>query len=351
MADHGVHLTMRAGDAARLTARVAALPTAVAAHTVGLRGVLDRLERRATPTKVPGTAPVEAWRWNDQDFTSRSWWPQGITTSADASSSGVVEGRELVATSWYSKGKGPANEGSRITFLDVETLRYRHVLVVRATKDGLKPLPIHAGGLLWYGDHLHLAATKRGLFTCNIDDVVEVEPGPATFGYRFVLPVRHAYAAGSDATVEDLRYSFVSVDRADDPPQLLAGEYGVGQQSTRIVRYAIDPETGLLACDAEGTARPTHLDPQGVGHMQGVALVGDRYYVTTSRGARRLGHLYAGTPGRLRAYRWALPPGPEDISYWPQRDQLWSLTEHPGKRYVFAMDRAKLRRFPWLPFG
>lgn len=349
----GIHLTLRS----RSTEQLAALsgpngPTG--AWTVGLHGLLERLNRTASPATVPGSAPVHAWRWNDQDNTSTAWCPQGITTSADATASGVVDGRELVATSWYSKGKGAHNEGSRITFLDVETQEYRHVLVVRAdakTSGGLKPLPIHAGGLLWYGRHIHLAATKRGLFTCHLDDLVQVEPSPITFGYRFVLPVRYDYAAGTEEGSEALRYSFVSIDRGSDPPQLLAGEYGVGEQSTRIVRYPIDPETELLQSDEEGTARPSHLDEHGVGHMQGVALVGSRYYVTTSRRATRRGHLWSGPPGRLRPYRWALPPGPEDISYWPQRDQLWSLTEHPGHRYVFAMDRARLRRFPWLPFG
>ena len=34
--------------------------------------------------------------------------------------------------------------------------------------------------------------------------------------------------------------------------------------------------------------------------------------------------------------------GPEDIAYWPQRDELWSVSEYPGARYVFAMNRAGL---------
>ena len=35
-----------------------------------------------------------------------------------------------------------------------------------------------------------------------------------------------------------------------------------------------------------------------------------------------------------------MPVGVEDITYWPSTDQLWSLSEYPGHRYVFAMDRA-----------
>ena len=51
--------------------------------------------------------------------------------------------------------------------------------------------------------------------------------------------------------------------------------------------------------------------------------------------------MYVGTPGQLPPFRWALPVGPEDISYWPSRDQLWSLSEYPGRRYVFAMRRER----------
>ena len=32
-----------------------------------------------------------------------------------------------------------------------------------------------------------------------------------------------------------------------------------------------------------------------------------------------------------------LPIGPEDLSYWASRDQLWSATEYAGSRSVFAI--------------
>ena len=75
--------------------------------------------------------------------------------------------------------------------------------------------------------------------------------------------------------------------------------------------------------------------------MQGVCVVNGTYYVTSSRGQWRLGSLFVGKPGVLKRHRWILPPGPEDISFWPSRNQLWSLTEYPGRRVVFAMDRGR----------
>ena len=53
-----------------------------------------------------------------------------------------------------------------------------------------------------------------------------------------------------------------------------------------------------------------------------------------------------GRPARARSVerRRQLPVGPEDITYWPARDQLWSLSEYPGARYVFAMPRDRFLR-------
>ena len=141
-----------------------------------------------------------------------------------------------------------------------------------------------------------------------------------------------------------MRYSFLSLDRGTQPPQLVAGEYGVSEMTRRLVRYPLDPETFHLATHEDGTSRPVWLDERGLGHMQGATVVGDTYYVTSSRGRYRLGRMYVGEPGRFRTFPRALPVGPEDISYWPSTDRLWSLTEYPGRRFVFAMDRAQFDR-------
>ena len=79
------------------------------------------------------------------------------------------------------------------------------------------------------------------------------------------------------------------------------------------------------------------LDERGVGHMQGAAVVGGTYYVTRQPGP--LAASAACTSARRAAsgaYRWALPVGPEDITYWPSTNTLWSLSEYPGRRWVYA---------------
>jgi hypothetical protein len=74
--------------------------------------------------------------------------------------------------------------------------------------------------------------------------------------------------------------------------------------------------------------------------MQGATVVDGTFYVTSSRGRWKLGALHVGTPGDFREHRQALPTGPEDIAYWPSQDALWSLSEYPGRRWVYCMKRS-----------
>ncbi|MCW2828694.1 MAG: hypothetical protein JWQ67_2310 [Marmoricola sp.] len=339
-----IHLRRTDENSADIDAAVGRL-----GRRVGLAGVLAHLNRQAERTRVPGRAVEWGFRWSDSDEHTAGWWPQGITTSADASAAEDIDGRRLLMTSWYSRKVDGLSRGSRISVVDVDTLEYRHVLLVVPGRnaDGepeLRPLLVHAGGLAWCGPYLHVAGTRRGLSSCLVDDLIRVDSTEDTFGYRYVLPVRFSYHAATTDGMERMRYSFLSLDRSSDPPQLVAGEYGVDDMTRRLARFSLDPETHHLAAHADGTSRPVWLDERGLGHMQGAAIVGDTYYVTSSRGPRRLGRMYVGEPGSFRSFPRALPVGPEDISYWPSTDMLWSLSEHPGRRYVFAMRRSRFHR-------
>jgi hypothetical protein len=302
---------------------------------VGVPGVLRRLNRQGARVGVPGLAVARGFRWDDEDRVAPRWWPQGITNSAHVPG---VE-RRLLVVSWYSKD----DRGSRITVVDLETLRYRHVLLVvpelGSGRARVRPLTVHAGGLVWAGPYLYVAGTRRGLFTCRMDDILQVEPGEESFGHRFVLPVRFAYDAEHDCA--QMRYSFLSLDRSTDVPHLVAGEYGRGDMTRRIVRDPLDPGSYHLQAEQDGFSWPVSFDQRGLGHMQGAAIVHGCYYVTTSRGRWRLGALQVGQPGSFRTHRLATPVGPEDLCYG-EDDLLWSLLEYPGHRYVFAIDRSRL---------
>ncbi|WP_244931906.1 hypothetical protein [Nocardioides sp. W7] len=295
---------------------------------VGLSGVLASLDRRARRTLAPGLAVRRALTWDAADRRDPHWWPQGITSSAEA---GVLPGRRILVVSWYSKG----DHGARITFLDLDRRRYRHVLLVTPS---LEPVHVHAGGLAWHGPYLHVAATGRGLHLCRLDDLARVPGG--VHGHEYVLPVRSSYRAQTASGVEKLRYSFCSLDTdGPDGPALVVGEYGNGSQTRRIARYPLDPATSLLATDEAGASYPVLLDDGAVVRTQGVAVVRGRHYLTRSHGPWMPGSVYAGPPGALRRHRWAAPMGPEDLTWSPTDDLLWSVSEHPRRRWIFAMPR------------
>ena len=232
-----------------------------------------------------------------------------------------------------------------MTFVDLDSGRYRHVLLVSPVFDKaghltLKPMSIHAGGIVWAGPYLHIAATSRGFVTARVDDIMRVigdddrpdgsastAPSLHAFGHRYVLPVRFTYQAFTDKGHEKLRYSFMSLDRRSDPPALIAGEYAVdAQATTRLARYPLDPGDVALAVGDDGFSRPLALDDGGVRQMQGAVIAGGRFHVTVSHGPWMPGTVCAGELGSMRVHRWALPMGPEDLSYWPSTDRIWSTS-------------------------
>jgi hypothetical protein len=354
----GVHLVPSAERAEEVEALVS-----LVGGRVGVGGVLADLNRRAQRVRVPAPAAVWGFRWDHADARSRRWWPQGIATSPDAGEPAGLDGRSVLVTSAYAQVVDGVHRGARVSFVDLTdraAIRYRHVLLVEPFFDAdgaidLRTVRVHAGGLAWHGEYLHVAATARGFSSFRLRDLVAVPRHESArlgirgervdaFGYRYLLPVRFTYDAHASKGIERMRYSFASVDRSATPHALVAGEYGRGEMTRRLVRYDFDPGTSLLRADDDGAARPVVLADGGVARMQGVTVVDGTWFVTTSRGRFLLGSVWVGEPGRLREHRRQLPIGPEDIAYWPERDQLWSLTEYPGARYVFGMSRERFLR-------
>jgi hypothetical protein len=322
-ATHGLHLRRTDVPAGAVDGLADALGGRVGAQ------VLGDLDRRGRRSWAPGRAVDRAWTFDRADRRDPRWWPQGVD----------VEG-PLVAMTWYAKkvAGDAASQGARLTFYDVATCRYRHVLLVRPTLEdgvpGFVPLKAHAGGLVWDGDLLHVAATSMGFWTASLGDVLQVPDGPAAdgwreaaFGYRYVLPVHTAHRAEADEGVDELRYSFLA--RAGS--HLVVGEYAAGAAASgRLARTAL--ELG-------GHARLEVLG-DGPGHMQGAAVTDERWYVTTSHGQWRPGSVWTGTPGDFTRHRWATPMGPEDLTHDPATDLLWSVTEHPRRRWIYTMRRS-----------
>ncbi|MEJ7707805.1 MAG: hypothetical protein WKF82_11395 [Nocardioidaceae bacterium] len=314
---------------------------------VGLGAVLGDLNRRATQVRSIAKAASYAFAWNAGDNKNREWWPQGITTSADADGVDEFERRPVLMVAWYAKTTKGHTRGARLSVVDLAdpaTPAYRHVLLVAPQRNldtgavTMGPVPVHAGGIVWYGRSLLIADTHGGVRVFDVDDVLQVS-GHGHDRYRFVLPQRTAYEAVNEKGFEPFKFSFVSLDRTAEHHQLIAGEYGKGGVPTRLVRFGLDPRSRQIAVE-DGFAAPLELVSDALEHMQGATVVYGTYYVSTSRGALRRGSLWVRRPGEaFEEFRGALAVGPEDLTYWPQRDQLWSCSEYPGRRYVYAMPR------------
>ena len=314
---------------------------------VGLDGVLADLNRTAREVFNTGSAATWAFAWDDEDNDSERWWPQGITSSADADPGEGYAGRRLLLTTSYSKTVDQLNKGCRITVVEVseeQPIRYRHVLLVAVGLDDvgrpeLRPVHAHAGGAVWSGSYLHVAATTSGVHTFHLDDIMAV-PSEVGLGHGYVLPLRTSWAARTAEGAKPMRYSFLSLHRDGAERRLLAGEYGNGRESKRLVTYPLAPD-GLLDADETGSGGPHPPDPRpvedaGRGVRGRPPARGDQQ--RQAREGQPVGRRARGAaPGREGA-----AAGPEDITYWPSREELWTVTEYPGRRLVLALDR---RRF------
>jgi hypothetical protein len=285
----------------------------------------------------------------------KTWYPQGITTSADATDDGKWGENRIQLVSWYGKGDR-AGAGVRISFVQANKLRgarYRHVLLVEPYRhpDGsadFRALKIHAGGIAWYGSYLYVADTNHGLrafdvrrmlqTTSSAKGVVGAAGGGkyAAASYKYVLPQVSAYQQPAGA---GLVFSFVSVDRGSSPQSLLTGEYRQGKPGGRVVRWPLDAPSDRLAGGADVHADGAYVMPQT--NVQGALSAAGRLFLSASAGAKGNGTLTSDVPGqRSKAYAWGY--GAEDLTYSPLSGRIYSLTEHPGRRAVYAVPASAL---------
>lgn len=269
----------------------------------GLGDVLASRGRRARRVTAPGSLVASAFRWSGSDRWTQRWWPQGIAV-------GDSDGKPLAIVSWFSKARRGRDLGARITVVDLNRLRYHRVFLVEGPD--FTPVSVHAGGIIWSGDRLLVAATHDGVREFRMSGILGVGRG------RFVLP----QVAMLDRS-EKFRYSFL----AEGSDGIVAGEYSP-DDSGRLARLTL----------TDGSVSVRDIHSPGIPEMQGALLVGDYWVVSSSRGDRQNGDLWTGTKGALVRHEGALPPGPEDLAWWPERRQVWGASEHPGQRWVFAVD-------------
>jgi hypothetical protein len=319
----------------------------------------------------------------------REWIPQGVTTVADAQADGLWGDREALLVSWYDDVQDP-KKGVRVSFLDPSTNKYRHVLLVYPyMRDDGEPNyeivgrpdgGIHAGGILWYGNYLYVVDTRRGIRVFDMRYIFDLGKSPAGdttdrqhigwgdvvpgsrayrgFGYRYVVPQVGAWvnAAGRDNHDEGNtcsgagapKFSYIALDRSEVPDQLITGEYCSSGDEGRVARWPLDGDTGQLLPDQfDGRVFATDAFRLARNQIQGVVSYDDTWYLSRSTGRDDNGQFQSGQlivakpdGGTLRATDTrAAGVGPEDLSFWPAHDELWTITEHAPNRMLYGVPR------------
>ena len=136
------------------------LSKTLASRRVSVADVLTSGNHVLTTASI--TRPIEAYMWEHtdefNDEATTKWVPQGITSTADALAEGTYEERSAWIVSWHRDD----NESVRVTFVDQSTKKYRHaLLVVPIAKDNYGAIPVHAGGVVWYGNTLWVVDSRK----------------------------------------------------------------------------------------------------------------------------------------------------------------------------------------------
>lgn len=313
------------------------------------------------------------------DNDTADWYPQGVTTVADAQQDQHWGANQPILVSWYDHKSDSTAKGVRVSFLDSRTGDYRHVLLaypvinsygnpsyesVRTDQDGGKSL--HAGGITWYGNFLYVADTNRGFRVFDMrhiydlgkasngttEDPEKIGRHDGTYyghGYRYVMP---QVASWTDSS--PMHFSFTSLDRSGKD-SIVAGEYcdskgeycdgkTEGTVAAWEIAGAVDGE-GEQITDPDYRWKPAETHVMKETNIQGAARFQDRWYLSESTGGDSNGvlHRTEQNPGNELEAESAqpLPIGPEDLSTWSDptnlRGNAWTVSEHPGKRMLYSV--------------
>ena len=399
VAASGFDLTTGTDLGGRVSDLSAALPSQ------GVQNLLDQANRTFTTGSACTTdpfgsgdggvaplAPAVKYCWDSGDSVSQEWIPQAITGVSDAQADEYWGTKRPVVTAWYDDNtycptptSNACNEkGVRLSFLDPDTGKYRHVLLVYPYYNSYnhisyEAINIHAGGIAWYKYYLYVADTFHGVRVFDLRHILDLDPdqNPATndptpdgltsdiqdgsqigrqnnvwysYGYRYVLPQVTSYdfaATQSNSSSESTcvatgapKASYLSVDRSGTPPQLVMGEYcttdATHTVNGRVGTLPIDDTDGLLqSTGGTVTALSAYALPQH--QTQGAARYQGHWYFDESHGYSDAGlwRATAASDGTLTLtggeIRTAV--GAEDL--YVEHGQatgnpplLWSLSEH-----------------------
>lgn len=304
---------------------------------------LKRKEHKLGPP-LDGVSGISGgYRFNVEDSRSDEWTPQGLTGADDADVAQGVNKARVQVVSWY-RGK---NTDSRLSFVDRDKGRYRHVLLVNPrTGGGFRPVNVHAGGIAWVGRYMYVVDTTGGIRVFDTKWILRVPKAQRddkkTFGVKYVLPQVGIYRkAGSSP----LRFSAVSFERPSlppgalgppAPPSLVVSEFlPKSTKHGKVVRWLLDGQ-GLIAQPQASQA----YESGSLIQLQGVLSLRGKLIASSSVGKGN-GKLFYGPPGaKITPRPWA--QSPEGLYYSPSTDEIFNLAEQPKQRAVFGIQASKL---------
>ncbi|MFD6140687.1 hypothetical protein [Promicromonospora sp. NPDC060271] len=348
---------------------VGALDSALPNVTVG--AVADDANRTPSCDSAPSVTHRTAYYcWNAGDQDTPDWYPQGITTSSDALGDGTYDGKRLNLVSWYDHADDGIDKGVRISVSNLSASAsappYRHILLVEpsgtASAPSYRPVTVHAGGIMWYGNLLYVADTSGGFRVFDLDHLWQVSTGSSSavgrqpdgsyhaFDYKYVLPQTAKFTDSTVGGYAQLQHSSVALDRTSSPDSVIVSEYrsaadvDAGAQ-VRTIRVPVDYTNRYLKPASDGIIKATEAYRTDLESVQGSTAINGEFFFSQSDGSNHSDpnsdgdlHTFAAPSGSIVRHGNALTVGAEDLSYDPTRDYLWSLGEYPGYRWVYAAD-------------
>ncbi|PUB31522.1 hypothetical protein C8K30_10136 [Promicromonospora sp. AC04] len=338
---------------------------------VSMGTVADDANRTPSCDSAPSVTNRTAYYcWNAGDQGTSDWYPQGITTSSDAYEAGTYDGKRINLVSWYDHADDGIDKGVRISVSNLSASAsappYRHILLVEpsgtTSAPSYKPINVHAGGIMWYGNLLYVADTGGGFRVFDLDHLWQVSTGSSSaigrqsdgsyhaFDYKYVLPQTAKFTDSTAGGYAQLQHSSVSLDRTSTPDSVVVSEYRTATDiangaQVRTIRVPIDYTNRYLKPASDGIIKATEAYRIDLESVQGSTAINGEFFYSQSDGTNFSDpnadgdlHTFAAPSGAMVRHGNALTVGSEDLSYDPTRDYLWSLGEHPGYRWVYAAD-------------